>query len=206
MKATPLVLIARRPVALLSGQRLEHRRRGPVPDRRDHRRLARGRDARHRRRLLGAARDAGARRARRRALCADPGAVQGALRRERNPHQPDAGLCRRTAARLSGARAVARSEGLQLPDHRRVRLRRRDADPDRGQPAASRRDHRAARRDRRHHRARPHAERLRDQAGRRRAARRALRRLQRQDADRRDVSRFPARSPALPASSRCRRP
>ena len=134
----------RRPVALLSGERLEHRRRGPVPDRRDHRRLARGQDARHGRRLLGAARDAGARCARRRALRADPGAVQGALRRERNSHQPDAGLCRRTVARLSGARAVARSEGLQFPDHGGIRSRRLDADPDRGQPPASRRDHRAA--------------------------------------------------------------
>ena len=123
VKATPLVLIARRAVALLSGERLEHRRRRPVPDRRDHRRLARGRDARHRCGILGAARDAGARRARRRAVCADPGAVQGALRRERNPDQPDAGLCRRAAARLSGARAMARPEGLQFPDHGRVRLR-----------------------------------------------------------------------------------
>ena len=58
---------------------------------------------------------------------------------------------------------------------------------DRGQPAASRRDHRAAGGDRRDHHARPHAQGLRDQAGRRRAARRALRRLQRQDADRRDL-------------------
>ena len=176
-----------RAFALLSGECLEHRRRRPVPDRRDLRRLARGQDARHRCGLLGAARDAGARRARRRALCADPGAVQGALRRERNPDQPDAGLCRRTAARLSGARAVARSERLQLPDHGGIRRRRRDADPDRGQPAAFRRDHRAAGGDLGGRHARPHAERLRDQAGRRRAARRALRGLQRQDADRRDL-------------------
>ena len=31
------------------------------------------------------------------------------VRRQRNPHQPDAGLCRRSLARLSGARSVARS-------------------------------------------------------------------------------------------------
>ena len=182
VKATPLVLIAVGLVDVLPGECLEHRRRGPVPDRRDHRRLARGRNPRHRCRLLGAARDARPRRGGRGGLCADPGAVPGALRGERDPHQPDAGLRRRAAARLSGARAVARSEGLQFPDHGRVRRRRLDADPDRGQPAASRRDHRAPGRDRRHHRARPHAERFRDQAGRRRAARRALRRLQRQDA------------------------
>ena len=34
VKAAPLVMIARRPVALLPRQCLEHRRRGPVPDRR----------------------------------------------------------------------------------------------------------------------------------------------------------------------------
>ena len=43
VKATPLVLIARRPVALLPRQCLEHRRRGPIPDRRGRRQLARGR-------------------------------------------------------------------------------------------------------------------------------------------------------------------
>ena len=34
-----------------------------------------------------------------------PALLQGALRRQRNPDQPDAGLCRRAPARLSGARA-----------------------------------------------------------------------------------------------------
>ena len=34
---------------------------------------------------------------RRRALCADPGDLQGPLRRQRDPHQPDARLCRRAA-------------------------------------------------------------------------------------------------------------
>ena len=54
--------------------------------------------------LLGAA--AGA------ALRAPAGSWQSALRRERNSHQPDAGLCGRSAARLSGAWAVARSARL----------------------------------------------------------------------------------------------
>ena len=101
---------------------------------------------------------------------ADPGASAGCVRRQRDPDQPDAGLCRRPAARLSGARAVARSEGLQLPDHRRVRQLRDHADPDRGQPPASRRragaHHRRARR--RH--ARAHHQGLRDPRRRRRAA------------------------------------
>ncbi len=54
-----------RAFTVLPGERLEHRRRRPVPDRRDHRRLARSRDAWHRRGLLGVARDACARRRRR---------------------------------------------------------------------------------------------------------------------------------------------
>ena len=78
-------------------------------------------------------------RRRRRALCPDPGDLQGPVRRQRNPHQPDAGLCRRSAARLSRARPVARPEGLQLPDHRRVRSGRDRAGADRRRPAAPRR-------------------------------------------------------------------
>ena len=78
-------------------------------------------------------------RRRRRALCPDPGDLQGPVRRQRNPHQPDAGLCRRSPARLSRARPLARPEGLQLPDHRRVRSGRDRAGADRGRPAASRR-------------------------------------------------------------------
>ena len=95
-----------------------------------------GQDPRHRRRRLGAAGDARSRRRRRRALRADPGALQSALRRQRDPGQLDAGLCRRPAARLSRARAVARSERLQFPDHRRVRSGRDRADSDRRQPPA----------------------------------------------------------------------
>ena len=49
-----------RAVALLSRQRLEHRRRRTVPDRRRRRQLDRGENPRHRRRPLGVARDAGA--------------------------------------------------------------------------------------------------------------------------------------------------
>ena len=71
-----------RPVALLSRQCLEYRRRRAIPDGRRVRKLARRRHQRHRRRTLGAAGDAGARRARRRALRADPGDLQGALRRQ----------------------------------------------------------------------------------------------------------------------------
>ena len=103
-----------RPVALLSRQCLEHRRRRPVPDRRRRRQLARGEDAGHRRRPLGIAGDAGAGALRRRALCADPGDLQGAVRRQRNPHQPDAGLCRRSPARLSRARSLARSARVSI--------------------------------------------------------------------------------------------
>ena len=53
VKATPLVHDRDRPVALLSRQCLEHRRRRPIPDRRGGRQLACGQDARHRRRILG---------------------------------------------------------------------------------------------------------------------------------------------------------
>ena len=83
---------------------------------------------------LGAAGHAGAGRARRRALRADPGDLQGVFRRQRNPHQPDAGLCRRFRHGLSGARALARSARLEFPDHRRVRSGRHRADPDRRRP------------------------------------------------------------------------
>ena len=46
---------------------------------------------------------------------ADPGLSEDPLRRQRDPHQPDAGLYRAAGPRLSGARTLARSEGLQLP-------------------------------------------------------------------------------------------
>src|SRR6516162_5001226 len=59
--------------------------------------------------LLGAAR---------RALRADPRNLQGQVRRQRDPDEPDAGLRRRSPARLSRARPLARSGRLQLPDHR----------------------------------------------------------------------------------------
>ncbi len=80
VKATPLVMIAIGPVVLLPRQRLEHRRRGPVPDWRGCRKLACGEDAGHRRRPLGTAGHDGAGGRRRRALCADTGDLQGQVR------------------------------------------------------------------------------------------------------------------------------
>ena len=62
-----------------------------------------------------------ARHHRRRALRAHPGLPEDPLRRQRDPDQPDAGLCRAARPRLSGARALARSEGLQLPAIRDLR-------------------------------------------------------------------------------------
>ena len=99
-------------------------------------------------RLLGAAGHAAPRRARRRALCADSGDLPGVFRRQRNPHQPDAGLCRQSRHGLSGARPVARSAGAELPDHGGLRSGGDGADPVRGRrPPACRLDHRAGRRD-----------------------------------------------------------
>ena len=51
---------------------------------------------------------------RRHGLRGDPGAPQDPLRRQRDPDQPDAGLCRRLPARLAGARTVAQSGRPQL--------------------------------------------------------------------------------------------
>ena len=140
VKATPLVMIAIGLSLCYLANVWNIGAEGPVPDRRGRRQLARGRRPTAPTPALGCCRRCcvlGA--LRRRALCADPGDLQGEVRRQRNPDQPDAGLCRRPVARLSGARAVARSEGLQLPDHRRVRSGRDRADPDRRRPAASRR-------------------------------------------------------------------
>ena len=128
-----------RPVALLHRQCLEYRRRGAVPDRRDLRQLARGAHQRHRRRPVGAAGDAGPGRDRRRALCPYSRDLQGSLRRQRNPHQPDAGLCRQLRHGLSGARTLARSAWVEFPDHRRIRSGRYGAGADRRQPRPCRR-------------------------------------------------------------------
>ena len=100
--------------ALLHRQHLEYRRRRPVHRRRGVRKLACRAHQRHRRRALGAAGHAGAGRARRCALCADPGDLPRVFRRQRNPHQPDARLCRQFRHGLSGARALARSAGPEL--------------------------------------------------------------------------------------------
>ena len=99
-----------RPVALLSRQCLEHRRRGSIPDRRG----APEAGSLSRRKAptpgIGCCRRCwccGA--LGRRAVRPDPGDLQGEIRRQRNPHQPDAGLCRRPVHGLSGARTLARS-------------------------------------------------------------------------------------------------
>ena len=73
-----------------------------------------------------AAADAGDGRARRRGLCDDPGAAEGAVRNQRDPDQPDAGLCRDPVPRLGGARTLARSDGLRIPEHRFLLERRID--------------------------------------------------------------------------------
>src|ERR1044072_977533 len=86
------------------------------------------------------------------ALRGAPGTLQGALRRKRDFALADAGVRRRALARLPGARALARPERLQLPDHSRVRRCRLDADLHRGQPAALWRDYRAIGGDRSEHR------------------------------------------------------
>ena len=54
-------------------------------------------------------------RPRRHGLRGDPGAAEDPLRHQRDPDQPDAGLCRAALPRLAGARAVAQPEGVQLP-------------------------------------------------------------------------------------------
>ena len=52
---------------------------------------------------------------------ADPGLSQDALQHQRDPDQPDAGLCRPALPRLAGARPLARSAGLQLPADGHIR-------------------------------------------------------------------------------------
>jgi hypothetical protein len=56
-------------------------------------------------------------RARRRALRPHSCDLQGEIRRKRNSHQPDAGLCGRPFSRLPRARPIARSQGIQFSDH-----------------------------------------------------------------------------------------
>ena len=141
-------------------------------------------------------------RARRRALRADPGAVQGALRGERNPHQPHAGLCRRTDPRLSGARAVARSERLQLSHHRRFRPQRHGAGAVRRQPRARRLPDHACRGGGGGGDAGAHHQGLRNPRGRRRAQGGALCRLQVRPARHLHLHGVGRARRALPASSR----
>ena len=125
-----------RPLLLLPRQSLEHRRRGPVRHRRGARQLARADDPRHGGGLLGAAGHDAPRHRRRRALRAHPGLPEDPLRRQRDPDQPDAGLCRAAHPRLSRARALARPEGLQLPAIRDLRSLRDPAADLRGRAGA----------------------------------------------------------------------
>ena len=110
-----------RPLVLLSRQPLEHRRGGPVRDRRRLRKLARARDARigRGRWVFPAMMLVGHRR--RRALRTHSGLPENAVRRQRDPDEPDARLCRAAHSRLPRARPLARPEGLQLPAIRDLR-------------------------------------------------------------------------------------
>ncbi len=177
-----------RAVALLSGECLEHRRGGPVPGRRDHRRLARGRDARHRTPATGCCP---------RCCCSARSAVPlyaaiPALFKVRfGASEILTSLMLVYVAELLLDYLVRGPwrdpKGFNFPTTAEFDAVASMPTLDRGQPPASRRDHRAAGGDLGDRHARPHVARLRDQAGRRRAARRALRRLQRQDADRGDL-------------------
>ena len=187
VKASPLVHDGDRPVLLLPGQPVEHRRRGAVHRRRGARRLARPSSpmtAPCRARsacswilpamlLLGAPR--------RRRGRHDPGAAARVARRIRDPHQPDAGLCVPARPRLSGARTHgATREGFNFPVTVTFDPGGYAAGADRGRAPARRRADHSPRRARRRHRVRAHAVRLRDPGRRRRPAGRSLRRLQRQ--------------------------
>src|SRR5512137_883353 len=105
-------------LALLPLQRLEHRRRGAVPDRGNHRRLAGA--GRHRRPPghppvgLLRARHPG-RRGRRRGLGLHRRLPEGPLPRQRDPREPHAGLHREPPAQLPRVRAVEEPGRLQLP-------------------------------------------------------------------------------------------
>src|ERR1700692_4758188 len=100
------------------------------------------------------------------AVCPDTGDLQGQIRRQRDSHQPDAGLRRGSLSRLSRARPMARPGRVQFPDHRRVRSGRNRAGSDRRRPAASRRDHRLAGRRRGDGIARAHHQGFRNSRGR----------------------------------------
>ena len=144
--ARPVRARARR---LLPGERLEHRRRGPVPPRRDHRRRRRPvrHDARHRGPAVGD--DAGGLdggHPGRHGVGVDHRAAAGPLQRERDPGQPDARVRGAAAPQLSRVRAVEGPAGFQLPADQD--LRRGDAAAELGAAVA------AARRLRDHARAR----------------------------------------------------
>ena len=98
-----------RPGGLLSRQRLEHRRRGPVHPRRDRRRRRRdagrpGHRALDRRRRCCSPASLGGM-----ALGGDRRAAARPLQRQRDPGQPDAGLRRRAAARATWSTGPGRT-------------------------------------------------------------------------------------------------
>ncbi len=172
-----------RPDLLLPGQSLEHRRRGAVRHGRRPRRLAGAAHARQRRGTVGLAGHDASRHRRRRALWIDPGPVEGALRGQRDPDQPDARLCGAARARLPHPRAVARPQGHELPAIGDLRPRRHPAAALRRRAAACRSAVRARRDPGDGLRPRPHALRLSPARHRRGAARGALRRLRREPHD-----------------------
>ena len=104
----------------LPGERLEHRGRGHVRHRRHLRVRARPGLRRGRPRLAPAAHGIG-RRGRRRRMGRGARLPPGALQRQRDPRHPDAELRGDPAARLAGARAVARPLRLQLSADRDLR-------------------------------------------------------------------------------------
>jgi hypothetical protein len=66
----------------------------------------------------GAAADAGLRHDRRGGLCGDPGIPESAAQHQRDPHQPDAGLCRATACstgRCAGHGAIPKASTFPKP-------------------------------------------------------------------------------------------
>ena len=172
MRATPLVIIAVGLSLLLSAPTIgTSGPRGSIS-------WARGRWRRggHYARLPGPApgycRPAASRRhGRRGAVGPDSGPAQDAFQGQRDPDQPDAGLCRRADPRLSRARPLAGPGRAQLPAHRQFRSELRCRPCSTAARSISARLSRSGRR-RRRHRALATPQGLRDPASsdRRRAA------------------------------------
>ena len=113
IKAAPLILIAVGLSRLLPVEQLEHRRRRPVHHRR-HRRLDPARSVPDFQSWIRAAADADHGHGRRRGLRRHPGLSQDTVQHQRDPDQPDAGLCRAALPRLAGARSVAQPGGHEF--------------------------------------------------------------------------------------------